>query len=52
VSLEAVPAAPGVMQMYSSTAKALVRGQDVPVRDGQVAFTVPGGSYFSVTGVP
>ena len=35
-----------------SSATALVRGDDATVREGRLEFTVPGGSYYAVTGTP
>ncbi len=50
-SLEAVRA-PAVMQLYTSSATELARQDDVAVREGRLEFTVPGGSYYAVTGAP
>jgi O-glycosyl hydrolase len=44
--------APAVMQVYLTSATALVRGDDATVREGRLEFTVPGGSYYAVTGTP
>ena len=43
---------PAVMQVYLTSATALVRGDDATVREGRLEFTVPGGSYYVVTGTP
>jgi O-glycosyl hydrolase len=50
-SLEAVRA-PAVMHVYTSSATELARQDDVAVREGRLEFTVPGGSYYAVTGTP
>jgi len=50
-SLEAIRA-PAVMQVYLTSATALVREDDAAVREGRLEFTVPGGSYYAVTGAP
>ena len=40
------------MQVYLTSATALVREDDAAVREGRLEFTVPGGSYYAVTGAP
>jgi len=50
-SLEALRA-PTVMHVYTSSAIELARRDDVAVREERLEFTVPGGSYFAVTGTP
>jgi O-glycosyl hydrolase len=48
VSLDA-PRALTMMQVYTSRATDLVRGDDILVREGRFEFTVSGGSYYAVT---
>ncbi len=50
-SLEALRA-PTVMHVYTSSATELARRDDVAVREERLEFTVPGGSYYAVTGTP
>ena len=50
-SLESVRA-PTAMHAYTSSATELARRNDVAVREGRLEFTVPGGSYYAVTGAP
>ena len=49
-TLNGVPT-PSVMQVYSSTSSSLLRGNDAAVTNGKLVVTIPGSSYFSVTGV-
>jgi len=44
--------APVVMRVYTSSAIELARRDDIAVREGRLEFTVPGGSYYAVTGTP
>jgi hypothetical protein len=44
--------APAVVRVYTSSAIELARRDDIAVREGRLEFTVPGGSYYAVTGTP
>ncbi len=48
-SLDAIRTPP-LMQVYASSATALIRSDDAVVREGHLVFTVPANSYFAVTG--